>query len=240
MSAANGSGSPLYVGIAAEIRERILTHQVRPHVLLPSERELSEQFSVSRMTARQALTLLESEGHVYRRPPRGTFVAEPRVRFHIGSFTREASRLGHQAHAQLLWANQTAPDPQTRAALELPEEAMVHAFRRLRLMEEEPIALETTYFPADLTPGIIDKADDGSLWALLKEEYGVELDRSDAVLESIILDEESCHRLQIRAASPGILLTRRTFDTHGRCVEYARDVYRADRASFEISATLSR
>jgi GntR family transcriptional regulator len=228
------------VGIAADIRERILSRQLGPHALLPSERELSEKYGVSRMTARQALTVLESEGHVYRRPPRGTFVAEPRVRFHIGSFTQEATRLGHQAHAQLLWAKKAPPDPQARTALELPEDGLVHAFRRLRLMEEEPIALETTYFPADLTPGIIDKADDGSLWALLEDEYGVALDRSDAVLESIILDEESCNRLKIRAASPGILLTRRTYDANGRCVEYARDVYRADRAAFEVSATLAR
>src|SRR5918999_3142766 len=145
MATTKGSRSPRYVGIAADIRERILSRQLGPHALLPSERELSEKYGVSRMTARQALTVLESEGHVYRRPPRGTFVAEPRVRFHIGSFTQEATRLGHQAHAQLLWAKKAPPDPQARTALELPEDGLVHAFRRLRLMEEEPIALETTY-----------------------------------------------------------------------------------------------
>ena len=98
------SRSPRYVAIAAELRERILDEHLAPHTLVPSERELSEQFEVSRMTARQALMLLESEGYVYRRPPRGTFVAEPRVRFQIGSFSEEADRLGRHASAQLLWA----------------------------------------------------------------------------------------------------------------------------------------
>jgi GntR family transcriptional regulator len=77
------------------------------------------------------------------------------------------------------------------------------------------------------------------LCAILEDEYGIRLNRSDALLESIILDQESCDRLRIRAASPRIMLTRRTYDSYGRCVEYARDVYRADRAAFEVSATLS-
>jgi GntR family transcriptional regulator len=235
----NQGEAPRYVAIAGELRERILTQQMGPHTLLPSERELSEQHGVSRMTARQALTLLESEGHVYRRPPRGTFVAEPRVRFHIGSFTEEATRLGRPATAELLWAKNQAPDAPTAAALDLAEKDRVHAFHRLRLMADEPIALETTYYPADLTPGILDKPVDGSLWSTLKDDFDLDLHRSDAVLESIVLDGESCALLRIRAASPGILLTRKTFDAHGRCVEYARDVYRADRAAFEVSALLT-
>ncbi|WP_411268339.1 UTRA domain-containing protein [Nonomuraea sp. PA05] len=46
------------------------------------------------------------------------------------------------------------------------------------------------------------------------------------------MDDASCARLKVRSASSGILLTRRTHDGEGRCIEFARDVYRADRASF--------
>jgi GntR family transcriptional regulator len=233
------TGSPRYIGIASELRERIAERQLAAHTLLPSERELSEQFGVSRMTARHALTLLESEGHVYRRPPRGTFVAEPRVRFHIGSFSEEATRMGRQAFAELLWSKVVDDATAAQDALGLPQGGLVHVFHRVRSMEDEPIALETTHFPADLTPGILDAPVEGSLWQLLREEYGIRLDRSEAVLESIVLDEESCNRLRVRSASNGILLTRRTFDESGRCVEYARDVYRADRAAFEVAASVA-
>jgi len=230
---------PRFVGIAAELRERIFDQKLAPHTLMPSERELSEQFGVSRMTARRALTLLETEGHVYRRPPRGTFVAESRVRFHIGSFSEEATRMGRHASAVLLWAREETDAPAARAALGLEPEQAMHAFRRLRLMEDQPVALETTYFPADLTPGILDYDADGSLWQVLRERYGVTFDRSTAVLESVILDGESCEQLGIRPASNGILLTRTTYDDNGRCVEYARDLYRADRAAFEVTASVS-
>ena len=108
------------------------------------------------MTARQALTLLESEGVVYRRPPRGTFVAEPRVRFHIGSFSEEVSRLGMHPAARLLWAESQEPTAAVRRALDLDADAAVHTFHRLRTVDGVPFALETTYLPAALTPGILD------------------------------------------------------------------------------------
>src|SRR3954469_26019301 len=108
------STTPRYIAIAAHVRDRILVEQLGPHTLLPSERELADLHQVSRMTARQALSLLENEGVVYRRPPRGTFVAEPRVRFHIGSFSEEVSRLGRHPAAKLLWAEHQHPTPAVR------------------------------------------------------------------------------------------------------------------------------
>src|SRR5215212_9440034 len=145
--------TPRYIAIAALVRDRIATEQLGPHTLLPSERELAEQHSVSRMTARQALSLLESEGVVYRKPPRGTFVAEPRVRFHVGSFSEEVARMGRRPAAQLLWAERQLATPAVRLALDLAEGAAVHVFHRLRSVDDVPFALETTYLPAELTPG---------------------------------------------------------------------------------------
>ncbi|MBB2992378.1 GntR family transcriptional regulator [Mycolicibacterium iranicum] len=232
------SGTPLYMTIAADVRDRIVTEQMGPHTLLPSERELAETHGVSRMTARQALSLLESEGVVYRKPPRGTFVAEPRVRFHVGSFSEEVARMGRRPAAQLLWAEHQVATPAVRRALELDDGAAVHVFHRLRSVDDVPFALETTFLPAELTPGILEVTDDGSLWAVLRSRYGVELARSTAVLESIVLDDATSLQLGVRAGSAGTLLTRRTEDISGRCVEYARDVYRADRAAFEVSEAL--
>lgn len=232
--------TPRYLAIAAVLRDRIVDDQLGPHTLLPSERELAEQHQVSRMTARQALSLLESEGMVYRKPPRGTFVAEPRVTFHIGSFSEEVSRLGRRPDAKLLWARQQEPSATVRRALELDAESTVHVFHRLRSVDGVPFALETTYLPAARTPGILDAAGDGSLWAVLRDRYGIGLSRSTAVLESIVLDDNTSTQLGVRSGSAGTLLTRRTLDTSGRPVEYARDVYRADRTSFEVTETLSQ
>ena len=80
--------NPLYLWVAAQLRDEIGGGRLGAHEPVPSERVLSERYKVSRMTARHALETLVREGHVYRSPRRGTFVAEPRLRFSVGSFTR--------------------------------------------------------------------------------------------------------------------------------------------------------
>lgn len=237
----DGRGAPspsAYVRIAAELRDRIVGNGLAPHTLLPSERELGEQYAVSRMTARHALTVLENEGYVYRRPPRGTFVAEPRVAFRIGSFSDEIARMGRQPGAQVLWAERRAPTISAQRAFGLDETGAVHALQRLRFADDEAIAIETTYFPAELTPGMLDEDLHGSLWELLRTKYDVVPVTATATIESIVIDDASCARLGVRSASSGILLTRTSRDETGRVVEFARDVYRADRARFEVEAEI--
>jgi GntR family transcriptional regulator len=230
--------APAYMRIAAALRERIEAGDLAPHTLVPSERELSRDFGISRMTARQALVVLEGEGAVYRRPPRGTFVAEPRLPLHLGSFSYEIARTGHRPTAKVLWAEPQAATPLVADALELPPGADVHAIQRLRGINGDPLAIETTYYPADLTPGFLQKSLDGSLWDLLAEHYDIHPFRATATIEVITLDEPASRHLAVRTAAPGILLVRRTYDTHGRCIEFARDTYRADRAAFQFDAPI--
>jgi DNA-binding GntR family transcriptional regulator len=74
---------------------------------------------------------------------------------------------------------------------------------------------------ADLTPGILDAPEEGSLWAVLRARYKIRLARSTAVPESIVLDDASSSQLAVRAGSAGTPLTRRIEDDAGRGVEYA-------------------
>jgi GntR family transcriptional regulator len=230
--------APAYMRIAAALRERIQAGELAPHTLVPSERELSRDFGISRMTARQALVVLEGEGAVYRRPPRGTFVAEPRLPLHLGSFSYEITRKGHRPTAEVLWAEPQAATTHVAEALGLPPGTGVHAIQRLRGVDGDPLAIETSYYPADLTPDFFDQPLDGSLWDLLAEKYGLRPARATATIEVITLDESATARLAVRTAAPGILLVRRTYDSDGRCIEFARDTYRADRAAFQFDAPI--
>lgn len=230
---------PRYVALAAELQASIAARGLPPHALLPSERELAEEHGVSRMTARKAVVLLENEGLVYRRPPRGTFVSEPRVRFKIGSFSHEVRGIGLTPSARLLWCERSVARGAVREALELDEGASVHIVHRLRLIEDEPIALETSHYPAALTPGLLDAVPPGSLWDLLSDRYDIHLAQSRALVESVIIDDAGCRELGVRLASSGLMLTRRSFDADGRCVEFARDIYRSDRASFDVTESVA-
>ncbi|QAY67285.1 substrate-binding domain-containing protein [Paenibacillus protaetiae] len=66
----------LYMQTAEKVKEEIRRRKLRSHDPVPSEGELAELYSVSRMTAKLALEILAKEGIVYRLPRRGTFMAE--------------------------------------------------------------------------------------------------------------------------------------------------------------------
>lgn len=231
--------SPLYYRIAAHLRDQIEAGEIEAHAPVPSERALSADFGVSRMTARQAIATLEREGYVYRQPSRGTFVAEPRIQLAIGSFSDEVLRRGGRPGARVLHADQEEPTGLIQSALGIAAGRRVNYVQRLRLFDDEPIAIENSYLPAELCPGLLDMDLTGSIWDLLRREFEICAARSTARIEAIALDPFEAEQLGVRENEAAILLTRRTYDHGGRCFELARDVYRGDRAEFAVEADLS-
>lgn len=229
---------PAYLTIAAELRAQIERGELAPHGHVPSERDLSRTFGVSRMTARQAVNQLAREGYVYRRVPHGTFVADPRIPLRIGSFTDEIVRIGRQPGAEVAWAETHEPSSAVRDALALRPGQRVHALQRVRRADDEPLAVETTYIPEHLCPDLLDGPLDGSLWAILRERAGIVPVRAAATIEAVPITDQAAKQLEVTPGTSGMLLTRRTFDAEGRCFEVARDLYRGDRAEFAIDAAI--
>lgn len=220
--------------IAQSIREQIDGGALRSHDPLAPERELCLSYGVSRMTVRRALSLLESEGLLYRDGTRGTFVAEPRVQIRLGSFSAEVARAGKSPSAELIWAREQRAEAAIAQGLGVPTGHPVLALQRLRRSNGEPLALETTYYRAEVTPGLLERDLSGSLWDQLEAGYGIVPARSTATLEAITLDETMSERFGARPAAGGLKLTRWTSDAEGRRIEFAVDVYRADRVSLVI------
>lgn len=225
------SDAPAYVRIAATLRARIEAGELPVGSPLPPERELCVELGVSRMTLRRALGVLERDGRVHREGTRGTFVSEPRVRLRLGSFSQEVARAGRHPGAELFWAEERRADDEVAAGLAVPKGHPVYALQRLRRSDEEPLALETTFYRADLVPGLLDGDLSGSLWEELRRRFPFTLARTSAELQVVVLDAETSAHLDAGLASTGIQLTRRTFTDSGDCVEYAVDLYRADRVS---------
>jgi GntR family transcriptional regulator len=67
---------PLYFLIESFLKNKILSGSLEPGQRLPTEQDMIAQYGVSRITIRSALSHLESEGLVVKRPAKGTFVAE--------------------------------------------------------------------------------------------------------------------------------------------------------------------
>ena len=227
---------PLYDWAASLLREEIESGRLRPHEPIPSERRLGEMFGISRMTARQAVQSLRNQGYVYRRNRQGTFVAEPRLRFSVGSFTQAASGHGHRPGAKVLRADTLEADETVRKALGLPSKAHVHFIRRLRSVEDEPIAIESIYLPADQFPDLLAEDLSTSLWTLMKDKYGVAVAHAEAKVEAVGLNAIQAQILGGAVGGAAISLTRRVYEESGRLVEFAHDIYRGDRTELHVAA----
>ena len=228
--------SPLYSWVAALLRDEIEAGRLDPHGSVPSERVLSERYKVSRMTARHALETLAREGYVYRSPRRGTFVAEPRLRFSVGSFTRVMSDADSTPGTEVLAATTLDPDPVMAALLGIPSGGRVHLLRRLRTAKGEPVAIENIHLSAARFPDLLEHDLTGSLWELLRARYDVHPVRADARVVAVTLDRFEADALGVTPGSVAIVLSRTVFDAEDGVVELARDVYRGDRAEFSVSA----
>ena len=149
---------------------------------LPSERQLSADLGVSRLTVRAALDQLVREGYLVRRRGSGTFVREPKIaqELTMTSFSEEMRRRGMTPGSRTLSLETTTAGAYLGRCLHVSPSERVVVAKRLRLADEESMAIETLHVPESLVPGLTPQATstDGSFYELLAERYGV---RSSAV-----------------------------------------------------------
>jgi GntR family transcriptional regulator len=226
---------PRYYEIEQALRARVA--RLRPDDPLPSDAMLCEEFGVSRMTARNAVQRLAQEGLVYRVPGRGTFVAEPPVHRQAGnllSFTEEMRRRGRLPSSRLLARVVREPGPAEASRLQLQPDALVIAVRRVRVADQEPMAIEEAVFPATIA-ALIENADlehhslhdtlvaGGHVPTMGRARLGAEAARpDDAAL------------LGVPEGSPLLVEKRVIHDQEGRPLELCESRYAGDRYGLDV------
>jgi GntR family transcriptional regulator len=231
---------PLYYQLAERISEQIQTGELNPGTQLPSERELSEQFGISRMTVRQAIAYLVRQGALVVKQGVGTFVAEPKLAYdalHLLGFTEEMIRQGGTAASRTLEQTVITPPRGVVTGLNLELDDTVVKIVRLRLSGETPLLLETIFIPATLCPGLEqENLATKSLYALLEQQYGLHLKRTKQIIEATIANDYESRLFGIEAGTAMVLLEGVTYDDQERPVEYFKAVYRGDRFKFELES----
>jgi GntR family transcriptional regulator len=229
----------VHVQIAAWLRAGIARGELAPGDRLPGERDLAELLGVSRMTLRQALSELEDGGDLVRVPGRagGAFVAEPRIEVdltHLTGLTDQLQRAGKRAGARVLESDLAVPPGDVAAALELGPRATAVHIVRARSANRLPVAVETSWFPATLVPGMLEQSLSGSLYSVLRRKYDVHPVSADERLQAIVAEAATASALQVEPGTPLLRVERTTRDADGRVVEYARDIFRCDRVEFLV------
>ncbi|MPZ14930.1 MAG: UTRA domain-containing protein [Chloroflexi bacterium] len=229
---------PLYWQVEHDLRQRIESGVWHPGDRLPSEQELSDLYGASRITIRQALGNIASDGLVSREPGRGTFVRNHKqtqgVRL-TASFTEEMMQLGYDIGTRVLLQEIGPATAEIATHLAIEKGAPVHRVDRLRLTDGKPLAIQRACLPADRFPGLETADLTGSLYRYLRETYGVVPTQADEVIHACLVsaDEQAPELFEVDVHHPCFLMERISSDDIGP-VDFSRSLVRSDRYQIRL------
>jgi len=144
---------------------------------IPSERQLSADLGVSRLTVRAALDELAREGYLVRRRGSGTYVQQPKIsqQLTMTSFSEDMRRRGMVASSETLSLRRELAGARLGRFLNVSPGEEIVVVKRLRLADGVSMAIETLHIPASVVPGVQPRDLEGSFYELLHDRYGIEI-----------------------------------------------------------------
>lgn len=198
---------------------------------IPSERQLSADLGVSRLTLRAALDDLAREGYLVRRRGSGTYVQQPKIsqELTITSFSEDMRKRGMAPGSRTLSIDTILAGARLGRFLQVSPGEKILQIKRLRLADGETMAIETLHIPERLAPGLTAKDLSGSFYELLRMRYGILIASGTQAIEPTVTNEEESAALGVPLHSPAFLFERTSRDQNDRTIEFVQSVYRGDR-----------
>ncbi|MDE2447380.1 MAG: GntR family transcriptional regulator [Gammaproteobacteria bacterium] len=232
------SSLPLYQQLQRALRQAIESRVLGPEDALPPERDLADEFHVSRITVRKAIDGLVSEGLLVRRQGSGTFVSS-RVEKNFSkltSFSEDMRARGRTPHSVWLRKSAGSVTPEEALTLRSSPGTPVFRFHRIRFADDAPMAVEYATVLASCLPSI--DAVESSLYEAL-ERTGNRPVRALQRLRAVLLAAEQAELLKANARDAGLLVERLGFLKDGRAVEFSQSYYRGDIYDFVAELSVS-
>ena len=233
------SSKPRYEQIKEYLLTGIQNGVFQPGDRIPSERDLSEQFKVSRLTVNKAVKELERIGVVYAQVGKGTFISsviyQQQLNFLTG-FTDEMRSRGYSSSSRVLSAQMVAAPDDIALILNVMPGARLIQLRRVRLADDQPVAIETANLVSTRFPDLLEGHDfsSESLYQVRLAEDGIILTYAEQSIEARMPTREELTVLGLKPTNPVLSMTRVVFTEDKRPIEYVQSVYRGDRYKFRV------
>jgi len=232
--------TPVWLAIAARLREELSEGQYQPGDRLPTETALAERFGVNRHTVRHALSQLVEEGLVRTRRGAGAFVAALPTDYPIGRRVRFHENLlaaGHHPGKRVLHIEERAATKREAEILKLTAGETVCAYHGISSSNNNPIAISDSLFPSSRLPGIAAalRSATGVTEALL--QVGVaDYTRASTRLTAVLADATQALHLQLQEGDPLLRSTSVNVDCAGRPVEFGQTFFAGDRVTLTLES----
>ncbi len=215
------------------LREKIWNKAYVPGTKLPTERELCDEYGVSRITVRHALMLLEEQGLIERMQGRGTFVkaSKPKkIAIMDYAYSKSMKQESPDTMRKLITRSVIVPPRDIAVSLSLLQNEECLYFERLDINSGENLAFDQVYIPLEFSKSLKDelltRIDFLSIW---EKDEPVKLSFVKEAIEAIAADDFSAKRLSVPIGSPILMDTEIVFDKEERPVAVFISRYRYDR-----------
>ncbi|CEQ16400.1 GntR family transcriptional regulator [Paraclostridium sordellii] len=184
---------PIYKKIENYIKDLIQSKTLKQGELIPSEKQLSEEFNVTRMTVRSALNNLVKDGYITRQRGVGSIVLANKVYDNISAvsgFTEEMESKGYRVSNILVELNIVEADEELMNKLNLTEKENVWEIKRIRLANNVKLSYMETYMPVKLFPNLKKSHCERSLYNYVENECGYKIAMSEREVSAVLANDE--------------------------------------------------
>lgn len=229
---------PLYFQLSTFIKNLILSKQLKPGDMIPSEKQLCDIYGISRTTVRQALDKLAKENLIIRRRGRGSYIANPKVHRnldHLYNFTDDMKRIGLSPSSKVIMSRVIEASENMSKLFNISDNADVFKLVRVRLADNEPLLLEETYIPLYVCPDITNiDFNKNSLYSILQTMYGLKLEKATETYEAVNLDIETAKILNCQSLSAAFSIQRIGYLENDTAFELTNSLVRSDKCVFTV------
>lgn len=232
---------PLYLQIKDILKHKIITSEYPVGSTIPSENELEDMFSVSRMTIRQAVNELVNEGLLKKERGRGkgTIVLSNAIADKLStvkSFTQKMSEQGLVLKNKQINISLVTPDETIKSALNLAPNEKVLRLNRIRMVNNDIIMYSISYLPESLNLPF-DAEQYGSLYYLLASQ-NIHIIHAEEYIEAMLANVIVADALEISTNDAVLKRTRISKDQNNRSIEYTTTYYRSDKYKYVVELTI--
>jgi GntR family transcriptional regulator len=233
--------TPLYYQLKTVLESKILSQELKESERLPSEAELCEQYNVSRVTVRQALSELMKAGLIYRDRGKGTFVTEgaglkrPVLKGSIEDLidAAEGTRI------KIISYKEVAPPPTIGTIPKLGKHAKVFQMEMVRYISKGPMGYSLLYFPPDLGRLIsfTELSPTTETITFVEGKLKTKAHRANQTIDVGAADGVLAKHLAVKPKTPLLIIQRDYYTREGSLMFVARTYFRPDRFKYEIELT---